>query len=185
METKSFMKGLAGTMADVGLAIREAVQANRSSKDKEEEKKKASKWLPNSLYILKVLSAENGWDMPGVPELNPFASKLFEMKLLQAIQFVHAKAKDDGWSGCILKSGLSEFLNCGPVAEDINETPSGFSVLFFHQSAYSEGDDESHSMQALREAYETARCRTTWSRHSANSTYSCQPVPSELENRSR
>ena len=30
---KSFMTGLAGTMADVGLAIREAVQVNRSSKE--------------------------------------------------------------------------------------------------------------------------------------------------------
>ena len=102
---------------------------------------------------MRVLSAENGWDTPGVPELSPFASKLFDMKLLQAIQFVRAKAKDDGWSGCILKSGLSDFLKRGPVAEDIHEAPSGFSVLFFHHSAYSEGDDESHSMQALREAY--------------------------------
>ena len=151
---QSFMKGLAGTMADVGLAIREAVQVNRASKDKEEEKKKAtSKWLPDSMFVMKVLSAENGWATPGVPELCPFAAKLFEMKLLQAIQFVRAKAKDDGWSGCILKSGLSEFLKRGPIAEDINEAPSGFSVLFFHHSAYSEGDDESHSMQALREAY--------------------------------
>ena len=102
---------------------------------------------------MKVLSAENGWATPGVPELNQFSSKLFEMKLLQAIQFIRAKAKDDGWSGCILKSGLSEFLKRGPMAEDINEAPSGFSVLFFHHSAYSEGDDESHSMQALRETY--------------------------------
>ena len=151
---KSFMTGLAGTMADVGLAIREAVQVNRSSKEKEEEKKKAtSKWLPDALFVLKVLSAENGWDTPGVPELSPFALKLFEMKILQAIQFVRAKAKDESWSGCILKSGLSEFLKRGPIAEDINEAPSGFSVLFFHHSAYSEGDDESHSTQALREAY--------------------------------
>ena len=151
---QSLMKGLAGTMADVGLAIREAAQANRSSKEKDEEKKKAtSKWLPDSMFVMKVLSAENGWETPGVPELNQFASKLFEMKLLQAIQFVRAKSKDDGWSGCILKSGLSEFLKRGPIAEDIHEAPSGFSVLFFHHSAYSEGDDESHSMQALREAY--------------------------------
>jgi hypothetical protein len=151
---KSFMKGFAGTMADVGLAIKEAVQVNRSSKEKEEEKKKAtSKWLPDSMFVMKVLSAENGWATPGVPELNQFAAKLFEMKLLQAIQFVRAKSKDEGWSGCILKSGLSEFLKRGPIAEDIHEAPSGFSVLFFHHSAYSEGDDESHSMQALREAY--------------------------------
>lgn len=151
---QSLMKGLAGTMADVGLAIREAAQVNRASKEREEEKKKAtSKWLPDSMFVMKVLSAENGWATPGVPELCPLAAKLFEMKLLQAIQFVRAKAKDDGWSGCILKSGLSEFLKRGPIAEDINEAPSGFSVLFFHHSAYSEGDDESHSMQALREAY--------------------------------
>ena len=151
---QSFMKGLTGTMADVGLAIREAMQINKASKEKEEEKKKAtSKWLPDALFVMRVLSAENGWDTPGVPELSPFASKLFDMKLLQAIQFVRAKAKDDGWSGCILKSGLSDFLKRGPVAEDIHEAPSGFSVLFFHHSAYSEGDDESHSMQALREAY--------------------------------
>jgi hypothetical protein len=151
---KSFMNGLAGTMADVGLAIREVAQVNRLSKEKEDDKKKAtSKWLPESMFVMRVLSAENGWSTPGVPELTPFASKLFEMKLLQAIQFVRAKSKDDGWSGCILKSGLSEFLKRGPVAEDIHEAPSGFSVLFFHHSAYSEGDDESHSMQALREAY--------------------------------
>jgi len=151
---RSLMKGFAGTMADVGLAIREAVQANRAAKDKEEDRKKAtSKWLPDSTFVLRVLSAENGWETPGIPELNPFAAKLFEMKILQAIQFVRAKAKDDGWSGCILKSGLSEFLKRGPIAEDIHEAPSGFSVLFFHHSAYSEGDDESHSMQALREAY--------------------------------
>ena len=151
---KSFMTGLAGSMADVGLAIREAVQVNRSAKEKEEDKKRAtSKWLPESMFVMKVLSAENGWATPGIPELSPFAAKLFEMKLLQAIQFVRAKSKDDGWSGCILKSGLSEFLKRGPIAEDIHEAPSGFSVLFFHHSAYSEGDDESHSMQALREAY--------------------------------
>jgi hypothetical protein len=151
---QSLMSGLAGTVADVGIAIREAIQVNRVSKDKEEEKKKAtSKWLPDVMFVMKVLSAENGWATPGVPELNQFAAKLFEMKLLQAIQFVRAKARDDGWSGCILKSGLSEFLKRGPVAEDVHEAPSGFSVLFFHHSAYSEGDDESHSMQALREAY--------------------------------
>mmetsp|Transcript_88008 Transcript_88008/g.172169 ORF Transcript_88008/g.172169 Transcript_88008/m.172169 type:complete len:831 (-) Transcript_88008:5093-7585(-) len=150
----SFMKGLEGTMAEVGFAIREAAQVNRSAKEKEEEKKKAtSKWLPDSMFVLRVLSAENGWDTPGIPELNQFASKLFEMKLLQAIQFVRAKAKDEGWSGCILKSGLSEFLKRGPIAEDIREAPSGFSVLFFYHSAYSEGDDEAHSMQALREVY--------------------------------
>ena len=151
---KLLVTGFAGTMADVGFAIREAVQANRSAKEKEEDKKKAtSKWLPDSMFVMRVLSAENGWATPGVPELSQFASKLFEMKLLQAIQFVRAKSKDDGWSGCILKSGLSEFLKRGPIAEDIHEAPSGFSVLFFHHSAYSEGDDESHSMQALREAY--------------------------------
>ena len=55
------MEGLTGTMADVGLAIWEVVQVNRSSKEKEEEKKKAaSKWLPDFLFVLKVLSAENG-----------------------------------------------------------------------------------------------------------------------------
>lgn len=149
-----FMQGLAGTMADVGSAIREATQVNRSAKEKEDDKKKAtSKWLPDSMFVMRVLSAENGWATPGVPELHPFAAKLFGMKLLQAIHFVRAKAKDDGWSGCILKSGLSEFLKRGPIAEDIHEAPSGFSVLFFHHSAYSEGDDESHAIQALREAY--------------------------------
>ena len=151
---KTFMKGFAGTMAEVGFAIKEAMQASRVAKEKEEDKKKATaKWLPDSMFVLRVLSAENGWATPGTPELSEFATKLFEMKLLQAIQFVRAKAKDDGWSGCILKSGLSEFLKRGPIAEDIHEAPSGFSVLFFHHSAYSEGDDESHSMQALREAY--------------------------------
>ena len=150
----AFMQGLAGTMADVGSAIREAAQVNRSAKEKEDDKKKAtSKWLPDAMFVMRVLSAENGWATPGVPELHPFAAKLFNMKLLQAIHFVRAKAKDEGWSGCILKSGLSEFLKRGPIAEDIHEAPSGFSVLFFHHSAYSESDDESHGMQALREAY--------------------------------
>ena len=100
---KSLMTGFAGTMADVGFAIKEAVQANRSAKEKEEDKKKAtSKWLPDSMFVMRVLSAENGWATPGIPELSQFASKLFEMKLLQAIQFVRATAKDDGWPGCIL-----------------------------------------------------------------------------------
>ena len=36
---QSFMKGLTGTMANVGLAIREAMQINKASKEKEEEKK--------------------------------------------------------------------------------------------------------------------------------------------------
>lgn len=151
---KVFMKGLAGTLAEVGSAIREAAQVNRSAREKEDDKKKAtSKWLPDSMFVMRILSAENGWATPGMPELNQFATKLFDMKLLQAIHFIRAKSKDDGWSGCILKSGLSEFLKRGPIAEDINEAPSGFSVLFFHHSAYSEGDDESHAMQALREAY--------------------------------
>ena len=151
---QSLVEGLTGSVAEVGVAIREAVQLSRASKEREEDKKKAtSKWLPDAMFVIRVLSAENGWSTPGIPELTPFASKLFEMKLLQAIQFVRAKAKDDGWSGCILKSGLSEFMKRGPMAEDVHEAPSGFSVLFFHHSAYSEGDDDSHSMQALREAY--------------------------------
>jgi hypothetical protein len=151
---RSLLQDLAGTMTDVGLAIKEAAQAQKSATEKESDKKRAAaKWLPDSLFVLKVLSAENGWATPGVPELNRLASTLFEMKLLQAILFVRAKSRDDGWAGCILKSGLSEFLKRGPIAEDINEAPSGFSVLFFHHSAYAEGDDESHSMQALRESY--------------------------------
>jgi hypothetical protein len=34
------------------------------------------------MFVMKVLSAENGWATPGIPELSPFAAKLFEMKLL-------------------------------------------------------------------------------------------------------
>lgn len=184
------MKGFAGTMANVGLAIREAVQANQAAKDKEEDRKKvASKWLPDSTFVMRVLSAENGWDTPGIPELNnPFAAKLFEMKILQAIQFVvHAKAKDDGWSGCILlKSGLSKFLKRGPIAENIHKAPSGFSVLLLLPATTTLPTPRvtmNHTLcMCCARPTAMARCQMTWLRLLVNFTSLCRHAHSERGN---
>ena len=134
--------------------MNEFAVANKSSIDKKEEKKKAtSKWLPSSLFLFRVLSSEDGWQTPGVPELTDFAVQLTEMKIFQATQLIRDKAREESWPGGILKSGLSDFLKRGFLAEDIQVAPSGFSVLFFHSSGHTEVDSEEFGLQQLRESF--------------------------------
>jgi hypothetical protein len=51
----------------------------------------------------------------------------------------------------MLKSGLSDFLKRGFVADNIDLGPSGFSVLFFYPGTQSEVDGEDFTTQQLRE----------------------------------
>jgi hypothetical protein len=52
-----------------------------------------------------------------------------------------------------MKSGLGDFLKRGFVAEDINVASSGFSVLFFHPSCFTETDSDDFSMQYIKETF--------------------------------
>lgn len=78
---------------------------------KEEKKKATSKWLPRSVFLLRLLSAELGWETYGLPDiLEQDATKLLKMKIFQATLFLRDNALEDNWPGGMLKSGLSNFL---------------------------------------------------------------------------
>lgn len=141
-------------LISIGESLKEHAIAKKESIDKKEMKKKVTaKWLPTSLSLFKVLSSPAGWATQGLPELNEFSTQLVDMKIYQATQLVREKSREDGWSGCILKSGLSDFLKRGFLAEDIQFSPSGFSVLFFHPSGHTETDGEEFGMQQIRESF--------------------------------
>jgi hypothetical protein len=99
------------------------------------------------------LSAEEGWNTQGVPELTTFAQAIIKMKLLAATQHIRAQAQEDEWPGGLLKSRVSEFLKRGFVAEDVQVGPSGFLVLFFHPSSFTETDGDEFGIQQLRESF--------------------------------
>ena len=144
----------AQAIAMVSQSINDANVVNKSMLDKKEEKKQAtSKWLPSAVFLIKLLSAEDGWDTQGIPELTEFAEKLFGMKIFGATQQIRSKAQEEHWKGGMLKAGVSEFIKRGFVAEDILVGPSGFSVLFFFPSGYSETDSEDFGMQQVRETF--------------------------------
>ena len=141
-------------MQKAGDSMHEFAIVNKNNIEKKEEKKKAtSRWLPSAVYLFRVLSAEDGWLTTGVPELTEFAVQITEMKIFQATQLIRDKAKEEGWPGGILKAGISDFLKRGFMAEDIQVGPSGFSILFFHPSGYSETDGQEFRLQQGREVH--------------------------------
>lgn len=144
----------AQAIANAGQSLNDMAVANKSALDKKDEKKQAtSKWLPSAVFLLKVLSAEDGWDTQGVPEVTEFAEKLFGMKIFGATQQIRSKAQEEKWKGGMLKAGVSEFIKRGFVSEDVLVGPSGFSVLFFFPSGYTETDSEDFGMQQIRETF--------------------------------
>jgi len=152
-----FMSGFLSTaqaLSNAGTSQSEFAEVSKSSLEKKEEKKKAiSKWLPSGVFLFKVLSAEDGWNTAGVPELTDFALKLIDHKIFGATQFIRAQKKALKWPGGLLKPGVGEFLKRGFISEDIQVGPSGFSVLFFHPSCYADTDSEEFSIQQLNESF--------------------------------
>ena len=132
----------------------EFAKASKLNLEKKEERKKAiSKWLPSGVFLFKVLSAEDGWNTKGIPELNDFALKLVDQKIFGATQLLRAQKKALNWPGGLLKPGVGEFLKRGFVSEDVQVGPSGFSVLFFHPSCHADTDSKEFSIQQLNESF--------------------------------
>jgi hypothetical protein len=145
----------AQAIANAGQSLNNIAVANKSALDKTDEKKQATlKWLPSAVFLLKLLSAKDGWDTQGVvPEITEFAEKLFGMTIFGTTQQIRSKAQEEKWKGGMLKAGVSEFLKRGFVSEDILVGPSGFSVLFFFPSRNSETDSEDFGMQRVQETF--------------------------------
>jgi hypothetical protein len=96
----------AQAIANASQSLNNMAVANKSVLDKTDEKKQAtSKWLPSAVFLLKLLSAEDGWDTQGVPKITEFAEKLFGMKIFGATQQIRSKAHI--WT---LTKGLGIFL---------------------------------------------------------------------------
>ena len=152
-----FMSGFLSTaqaLSTAGVSLSEFAEVSKSSLEKKEEKKKAIlKWLPSGVFLFKVLSAEDGWNTRGVPELTDFALKLVDHKIFGATQLIRAQKKALKWPGGLLKPGVGEFLKRGFISEDVQVGPSGFSVLFFHPSCYADTDSEEFSIQQLNESF--------------------------------
>ena len=152
-----FMSGFLSTaqaLSTAGTSLSEFAEVSKSSLEKKEEKKKAiSKWLPSGVFLFRVLSAEDGWNTTGVPELTDFALKLVDHKIFGATQLIRAQKKALKWSGGLLKPGVGEFLKRGFISEDVQVGPSGFSVLFFHPLCYADTDSEEFSIQQLNESF--------------------------------
>ena len=137
-----------------GTSMGEFAEASKLNLDKKEERKKAiSKWLPSGVFLFKILSAEDGWNTKGVPELTDFALKLIDQKIFGATQLIRAQKKSCKWPGGLLKPGVGEFLKRGFVSEDVQVGPSGFSVLFFHPSSYADTDSEAFGIQQLNKSF--------------------------------
>lgn len=152
-----FMAGFLATtkaLTVAGESLGELAKASKKSLDEKEEMKLATfKWIKSGEFLLKVLSTEDGWNTEGVPQLTKFAQAIIKMKLFAATQHIRAQAQEEEWPGGLLKSGVSEFLKRGFVAEDIQVGPSGFSVLFFHPSSFTETDGDEFGVQQLRESF--------------------------------
>ena len=141
-------------LTDAGKSLNHLAQSSQATLEKKEGKEKAtSKWLPSWVYLLRVLSADQGWQTQGYPSMTDAFEQLNEMKLFQATMLIRSAARQQRWPGGMLKSGVAEFLKRGLLADDIDVEPSGFSVLFFFGGSYIEKDGEAFSRQQLRESY--------------------------------
>jgi hypothetical protein len=138
-----------------GAALKELTLANKESMDSKEAKKKAtSNWLPADVFLLKALSAEQGWRTPGLPGTTAFADSLFDKKnIIKATNLVREMGVKEQWSGGVLKSGLTEFIGGGFVAGDIDAGPVGFSVLYCFASSYTETDSNEFRKQQVKDAF--------------------------------
>ena len=138
-----------------GAALKELTLASKESIDAKEAKKKAtSNWLPADVFLLKVLSAEQGWHTVGVPTTTIFADSLFDKKnIIKATNLVRETGVKEQWCGGILKSGLTEFIGGGFVVGDIDEGPASFSVLYCFASSYTETDSTDFRKQQVKDAF--------------------------------
>ena len=129
-------------------------KSSHASREKKEGKEKAtSKWLPSGVFLVKLLSAERGWETFGTPATTPLFDQLVDMKITGATALVRSLASDQAWPGGMLKSGVSDFLKRGLMAEDIDVAPSGFSALFFYASSHTDHDSSDFGIQQLREIW--------------------------------
>ena len=135
--------------------MRELTLASKESIDSKEAKRKAtSNWLPADVFLLKVLSADQGWTTGGIPEATLFAESLFDKKnIVKATGLVRETGVKEHWCGGILKSGLTEFIGGGFVAGDIDAGPAGFSVLYCFASSYTETDSTDFRKQQVKDAF--------------------------------
>ena len=155
--SEAFVRGFMAAnqaQADAGKSSNHVAQSSQATIEKKESKEKAtSKWLPSWVYLIRVLSADQGWQTQGYPATTDAFEQLNEMKLFQATMLVRSAARQQKWPGGMLKSGVAEFLKRGLLADDIDVEPSGFSVLFFFGGSYIEKDGDAFSRQQLRESY--------------------------------
>lgn len=155
--SEAFVRGFTAAnqaLADAGKSLNHLAQSSQATLEKKESKDKAtSKWLPAWVYLLRALSADQGWQTKGFPATTDAFDQLNEMKLFQATMLVRSAARQQKWPGGMLKSGIADFLKRGLLADDIDVEPSGFSVLFFYGGSYVEKDGEAFNRQQLRESY--------------------------------
>ena len=147
----------ASTMAlmEQGAALKELTMASKESIDSKEAKNKAtSNWLPADVFLLKALSAEEGWRSAGIPKITRFAESLFEKKnIVKATSLVRETGVKEQWCGGVLKSGLTEFIGAGFATGDIDAGPVSFSVLYCFASSYIETDSTDFRKQQVKDAF--------------------------------
>jgi hypothetical protein len=148
------MAAASQTWADVGVSLKSFAKSNQVNINKREPKERVtSNWLPSWTYLVRFLSADEGWATEGLPNETEAFGQLSEMKLFAATQLVRSIALQAKWPGGMLKSGVGEFLKLGFVNNRVDTQPAAFSVLFFFGGSYEETDGKAFSKQQLREAY--------------------------------
>jgi len=154
---EAFVRGFTAAnqaLADAGKSLNHLAHTSQTTLAKKESNDKAtSKWLPSWVYLIRALSADQGWQTLGYPSTTDAFEQLNSTKLFQATMLVRSAARQQKWPGGMLKSGVAEFLKRGLLADDIDVEPSGFSVLFFYGGSYVEKDGDAFSRQQLRESY--------------------------------
>ena len=148
------MAAASQTWADVGVSLQSVAKSSQINIGKRETKEKVtSNWLPSWTYLVRFLSADEGWSTEGLPNETEAFVQLTEMRLFAATQLVRSIAMQAKWPGGMLKSGVGEFLKLGFINNRVDTQPAAFSVLFFYGGSYEETDGKAFSKQQLREAY--------------------------------
>lgn len=142
-------------LAEVSQKIHEATIDSRVRESKKDNSKKlASKWTTENQRVIRVFSAEDGWNSgTGMPSYTDFVDELSEKTMSNTIQVVRSTALKQGWPGCILREGLTQFLRKGLGNPNKTSRPEGFSVLFFHSADTKEEDDPDFDAQHVRETF--------------------------------